>query len=86
VAAAGGTAGRAGLGKSYLIRLVDNRPTAVPVDIKALLNRLDLSQNRTILNNDILFIPESGGVNLNEIMTNISMLNLLNQTFDNMTN
>jgi len=86
LAAAGGSQGRAGLGKSYLIRMVDNRPTAVPVDLKALINRLDLEQNRVLLNNDVLFIPESGGVNINEIMSNLSMFNLLSTTYDDVTN
>lgn len=86
LAAAGGSQGRAGMGKSYLIRLVDNRPTAVPVDLKALINRLDLEQNRILANNDVLFIPESGGVNINEIMDNLSMFNLLSNTYDDVTN
>lgn len=85
LAAAGGAQGRAGVGKSYLIRMVDNRPTAVPVDIKALISRLDLEQNRVILNNDVLFVPESGGINLNEIMSNLSLLNLLSTNYDDLT-
>jgi protein involved in polysaccharide export with SLBB domain len=82
LAAAGGAQGRAGVGKSYIIRMVDNRPTAVPVDIKALISRLDLEQNRELLNNDVLFVPESSGINLNEIMSNLSMFNLLTTTYD----
>ena len=78
---AGGPIGRAGVGKSYIVRLVDNVPTAVPVDMKALINRLDLAQNRVLQHGDIFYIPESGGVKLNQILQNMSLISLLDSTF-----
>jgi protein involved in polysaccharide export with SLBB domain len=86
LAAANGPEGRAGLGKAYIIRLVDDLPTAVPVDIKSLINRLDLAQNRTLIDGDVFFIPESGGVDLNNLMSNLSFFNLIKSTKDNFTN
>lgn len=77
---AGGLSSRAGAGKTYLIRMVDGTPTAVPVDIKALINRLDLGQNHVLRNGDVYFVPESGGIHLNQIMQNLSLFNLIDST------
>lgn len=80
IGAVEGLTGRAGAGKTYLIRMVDGTPTAVPVDLKALINRLDLAQNHILRDGDVYFVPDSGGIHISEIMQNLSLFNLIDST------
>lgn len=79
----GGGNGRAGVGRAYIIRMVDNKATAITLDFKALINRLDLSQNIELQHEDIFFVPESKGVDLAKVLSSLTMMNFVKTIFDN---
>lgn len=74
LASSQGAKGRAGVGRAYIIRPSADGNSAVPihVDIKALINRLDMSQNQVLQNGDIFYVPESEGVDIMSTINNLS--------------
>ncbi len=77
ISAAQGTIGRAGIGKSYIIRSVNGRPTVIHTDLKALIQRADLKENVELMDGDIVFVPESSGYDIMNKVSDILNLNLL---------
>ena len=71
--AAGGPAGRAGIGRAYIVRMVDNRPTAIHVDFKSMFNRMEMAQNIPLQDGDIFFMPESSGPNISQLLNTLTM-------------
>ncbi len=80
LSAAGGASGRAAVGKTYIIRVVNGEPIVIHSDLKALINRADLRENVEVKDGDIVFVPETSRVNLKEIINNLSTLNLIRST------
>lgn len=79
-AEAGGAIGRASLGRTYIIRMVDNKPQIIHCDIKQLVSRADMTQNVEVLDGDIFFVPESDGVDIMKVVNDILDINLLKNT------
>lgn len=77
ISEAKGTIGRAGLGKSYVIRAVNGKPTVIHTDLKALIQRAELKENVEIMDGDIVFVPESSGFDIMNKVSDIISLNLL---------
>lgn len=82
-AAAGGSIGRASLGKTYIIRMVDNKPQVIHCDLKQLISRADMTQNVEVKDGDIFFIPESEGVDIMQVVGDVLDMNLLKKTLQN---
>ncbi|MEW6202832.1 MAG: polysaccharide biosynthesis/export family protein [bacterium] len=77
IAVAGGTVGRAAVGKTYIIRVEDGKPVTIPVDIKALITRADIVENQKLRNGDVVFVPETSRVDIRRIMSDLINLNIL---------
>jgi polysaccharide export outer membrane protein len=63
VNAAGGTTGSARPADGSVLRLVDGKPTPIPVDLGLLLTKGDAKQNIALREGDVLFIPSKGASN-----------------------
>ncbi len=59
IAAAGGPFGRAAVGKILVLRVENNIPVTIFVDMKSAMKRGDLSQNIPLKSDDIIFVPET---------------------------
>lgn len=73
----GGTVGRAALGRTYIIRVVDGKPVIIESDLKALITRVDLKQNVAIKDGDIVFVPETSRIDINQIINDLMRLELI---------
>jgi len=60
VNAAGGASSAAKLSDATILRLVDGKPTPVPVDLGKLLRRADPKQNVTLQEGDVVYVPTKG--------------------------
>lgn len=58
--AAGGVTSAADLGGSRIMRLVEDQPTPVSVDLGRLLDGSDAEQNRVLEDGDVLYVPTRG--------------------------
>ncbi len=58
--AVGGVGGSARLGDATLLRVVDGKPTSLPVNIDRLLRKGDAGQNLVLQDGDVLFVPAKG--------------------------
>jgi protein involved in polysaccharide export with SLBB domain len=63
VNAAGGTTASARPADGSVLRLVDGKPTPIPVDLGLLLTKGDAKQNIAMREGDVLFIPSKGESN-----------------------
>ncbi len=63
--AAGGTTQNARPSDAALLRIVDGKPTSIPVDVGQLLGKGDLSHNVTLKEGDVLYLPARGESNQN---------------------
>jgi polysaccharide export outer membrane protein len=61
--AAGGTTQNAQPSDAALLRIVEGKPTSLPVDVGRLLSKGDLSQNVTLKEGDVLYVPARGESN-----------------------
>ncbi len=61
--AAGGTTQNAQPSDASLLRIVEGKPTSLPVDVGRLLSKGDLSQNVTLKEGDVLYVPARGESN-----------------------
>jgi protein involved in polysaccharide export with SLBB domain len=82
IARAGGTSGKAALGKTYIIRIVDGQPVIIHSDLKALIDRAELKENVVVKDGDIVFIPASSRVSISQIMNSLLQLNLVRSVLD----
>jgi len=76
---AGGQLANGDLGKAGIIRMVNGKPTAISVNIDAMLKKADLAKNVVLEPNDILYIPEKGrrGLSMSDVLAPISALSVL---------
>lgn len=80
IAEAGGTFGRAAVGKTIVIRMEDGEPKVLHVDIKTMLRKADLSQNVKVRDGDVIFVPETERFDVMRIVRDVLDLNLLRRT------
>jgi hypothetical protein len=62
---------------------VDGKPVAHPINIEDMLKKARLSNNVTLADGDILFIPTKGkkGFNINDLYAGLAIFNLLGIPF-----
>ena len=82
IAQAGGTAGRAAVGNTYIIRVVESKPVVIRSDLKALINRAELKENVEVKDGDIVFVPETSRIDIRSILGDLAKLNLLKTVVD----
>lgn len=82
VAAAGGPEGRAAVGKTIIIRMQDGEPKVIHIDLKALINKADLTQNLGVRDGDVIFVPETERFDVMRIVDHILDLNMLRRTIN----
>jgi len=79
---AGGTVGRAAIGSTYIIRVVDGEPVIINSDVKSLMKFGDLKENIVLKDGDVVFVPETSRVDIAKVIQNLSLLNLIKSTTD----
>ncbi|OQA88066.1 MAG: Polysaccharide biosynthesis/export protein [bacterium ADurb.Bin236] len=79
---AGGTVGRAAIGNTYVIRVVDGEPVIINSDVKSLMKFGDLKENIVLKDGDVVFVPETSRVDIAKVIQNLSLLNLIKSTTD----
>jgi protein involved in polysaccharide export with SLBB domain len=58
--ATAGAGSSAKLSRAVILRTMEGKPTAIPVDLGKLMSRADSSQNLTLQDGDVLCIPARG--------------------------
>jgi len=74
---AGGEVKRADTSKTVIIRVVNNKPQRIPVDVSAILKKGQYQNNAALKPDDIVYIPETGTPNWNEVLNNMYILGFL---------
>lgn len=80
IAEAGGPVGRAAVGKTIIIRMEEGEPKVLHVDLKAMLNKADLTQNLSLRDGDIIYVPETDKFDAMKVVRDLLDLNLLKRT------
>ncbi|MEW5944671.1 MAG: polysaccharide biosynthesis/export family protein [bacterium] len=77
IAEAGGTIGRAAVGRTFIIRVENGKPVVIHTDLKGIINRAQTPENVFLQNGDVLFIPETSRPDVMGVVDDIISLNLL---------
>lgn len=77
IASAGGPTSRAITSRVYILRVQDGIVQRIAVPYQRFLRRGDLNGNPLVLNGDVVFVPETRRVELGQLLTSVSLVNIV---------
>lgn len=77
IASAGGPTSRAITSRVYILRVQDGIVQRIAVPYQRFLRRGDLNGNPLVLNGDVVFVPETRRVELGQLLTLVSLVNIV---------
>jgi protein involved in polysaccharide export with SLBB domain len=77
ISLAGGQDKRGELSQVRVIRMVDGKPTQIPVNVTDILKRGKNEQNIALQPKDIVYVPETGKVDWDRVIDALPLLGLV---------